>query len=350
MENAGVFIKYFLFLVIGLAIIIALVVLASSLQSSRSRDITLVPTHNLATIDFVVTWVDASDLVWRKKRNRWAGGNSNSKNDERRYGQGIVTNLEIETCVRSILKYAPWCNRVWIVTDNQIPRFYKELSRSHRHKVTIIDHNDFFINRSDLPTFNSHTIEANLHNINGLSERFIYMNDDNAFTSYVSPEHFFEGDMPVYRSSFVGTSPLTRKILSKIDPSSEMFLTCTSNLNVYSKGIFTWRYPHHAVPLCRSFFSDRVVTRIGITTYNICSSKFRDISDIPPIHCAVLQALDDKRANIYNGEIYQTLFAEKLSSKHNLREYHEVCFNNITERDDAKTVQDLASLGQWDLH
>ena len=42
-----------------------------------------------------------------------------------------------------------------------------------------------------LPTFNSHAIEACLHRINGLSEHFIYMNDDVFFGREVSRDLFF---------------------------------------------------------------------------------------------------------------------------------------------------------------
>ena len=42
-----------------------------------------------------------------------------------------------------------------------------------------------------LPTFNSHAIETALHRIPGLSEQFIYVNDDVFFARPVRPEVFF---------------------------------------------------------------------------------------------------------------------------------------------------------------
>ena len=44
-------------------------------------------------------------------------------------------------------------------------------------KLNIVCHEDF-IPQKFLPTFNSHTIEWNFHRIPGLTEQFVYFNDD----------------------------------------------------------------------------------------------------------------------------------------------------------------------------
>lgn len=51
---------------------------------------------------------------------------------------------------------------------------------------------EIFINRTHhLPTFSSPAIEANLHNIRGLSRCFIYVNDDIIFGKPVEPDDFY---------------------------------------------------------------------------------------------------------------------------------------------------------------
>jgi hypothetical protein len=45
-------------------------------------------------------------------------------------------------------------------------------------KISIVSHKDIFPDASVLPTFNSHAIESCLHRIEGLSENFLYFNDD----------------------------------------------------------------------------------------------------------------------------------------------------------------------------
>ena len=45
-------------------------------------------------------------------------------------------------------------------------------------RLTIITHEDIFENTAHLPTFSSPAIESNLWRIPGLSEKFLYFNDD----------------------------------------------------------------------------------------------------------------------------------------------------------------------------
>ena len=47
------------------------------------------------------------------------------------------------------------------------------------------------MNSSHLPAFSSPSIESHLHRIPGLSDKFIYMNDDVMFGKEVWPDDFF---------------------------------------------------------------------------------------------------------------------------------------------------------------
>src|SRR5699024_9004422 len=53
-----------------------------------------------------------------------------------------------------------------------------------------------YISKEYLPTFSSHPIELNLHRIDGLSERFVYFNDDVFLTKEVEKEDFFKNGLP----------------------------------------------------------------------------------------------------------------------------------------------------------
>ena len=44
-----------------------------------------------------------------------------------------------------------------------------------------VTHEEIFVNKSHLPTFSSPAIEAHIHRIPGLSQNFIYFNDDVMF-------------------------------------------------------------------------------------------------------------------------------------------------------------------------
>lgn len=66
---------------------------------------------------------------------------------------------------------------------------------TYSSKVKIIDHREI-IDDKYLPVFNSSVIEMNIDKIPGLSEKFVYFNDDMLLNRPLSPEDFFQGDQP----------------------------------------------------------------------------------------------------------------------------------------------------------
>ena len=92
---------------------------------------------------------------------------------------------------------APWINKIYIVTDDQTPAW---LDTSHP-KVQMVSHRDI-LPVEWLPTFNSHALEASITNIEGLSERFLYANDDTFFARPVTPDFFYTKEgLPIARFS-----------------------------------------------------------------------------------------------------------------------------------------------------
>lgn len=152
-------------------------------------------------IDAVVTWVDGNDLVHQEKLNRYLvqiGRKPRSASRARFNSIG-----EIDYCIKSLLKFAPFLRRIFIVTDAQMPPMFKfldELSLSDREKLVLVDHRQIFPEDVDcLPTFNSLTIETVLHRIPGLSEHFVYLNDDFFLINPVKRQDWFDEGMPVIR-------------------------------------------------------------------------------------------------------------------------------------------------------
>jgi hypothetical protein len=147
-------------------------------------------------IDMVYLWVDGSDEKWLAKKNselKKIGGVPDTAAGENRY----FDNDELLFSLRSVEKFAPWVNHVFIVTDNQIPKWLN----SDNPKVTIIDHTDI-IPKTALPCFNSTVIELFIPCIPNLSEHFLYANDDMLFMSKVKPSYFFTQDgIPIIRAN-----------------------------------------------------------------------------------------------------------------------------------------------------
>lgn len=99
----------------------------------------------------------------------------------------FADNDELKYSLRSLERYAPWVRKVYIVTNGQIPSWLN----LDCPRVTIVTHEEIFPNKSHLPTYSSPAIETHLHRIQGLSQRFIYLNDDVFFGKEVWPEDFY---------------------------------------------------------------------------------------------------------------------------------------------------------------
>ncbi|MGP5258911.1 Stealth CR1 domain-containing protein [Brachybacterium paraconglomeratum] len=142
-------------------------------------------------IDAVFTWVDGTDPAWLERKRAALEQNlghpmPEAAADDLRF----VGHDELRHSLRSLEQYAPWIRHVYLVTDGQRPDWLREDSEW----VTVVDHRDIAPPGTVLPTFNSQAIEANLHRIDGLSEHFLYFNDDMFLSSPVQPELFFHAN------------------------------------------------------------------------------------------------------------------------------------------------------------
>jgi Protein of unknown function (DUF3184). len=123
-------------------------------------------------IDIVYSWVDGQDRSHQIKRQLYRSKQKKLHKESAATGR-FIDNNELLYSLRSIGEFAPWVNKVFIVTDNQIPKWLN----TNNHRIQVIDHSQI-LPKHALPTFNSHVIEAYLHLIPGLSEQYIYFNDD----------------------------------------------------------------------------------------------------------------------------------------------------------------------------
>ncbi|CAN5317417.1 stealth family protein [soil metagenome] len=135
-------------------------------------------------IDIVFSWVDGTSSEFQRARAQRMKAYVVGEGDdsEARYRQID----ELKYALRSVYLYAPWIRRIFIVTDSPTPVWLAE-----HPAVTIVRSEEFFSDQDALPTHNSHAVESQLHKIDGLSEHFLYSNDDMFFGRPVRPEMFF---------------------------------------------------------------------------------------------------------------------------------------------------------------
>ncbi len=175
-------------------------------------------------IDIVFSWVDGTDLEWQRARaarmQSYVVGEGD--NHEARYRQID----ELKYAMRSVHLFAPWIRNIFIVTDSPRPEWLADHPR-----VRVMRSAEFFSDPEVLPTYNSHAVESQLHRIPGLSEHFIYSNDDMFFGRELSPQAFFTsggisrfvesntriglGDASPVRSGFENAARVNRALLEK---------------------------------------------------------------------------------------------------------------------------------------
>jgi len=154
-------------------------------------------------IDAVILWVDGNDEKHRSKMLPYL--EDKSKVNSERYKTRYFQVNEIKFTIDSIFKFATFIRNIYIITDNQIPSFLKENERNNKYgNVKIVDHKTIFKNyETYLPTFNNRPIETCMHLIPGMSEHFIYFNDDFFLINETKPEDFFKNGMPILRGKWL---------------------------------------------------------------------------------------------------------------------------------------------------
>ena len=143
---------------------------------------------NSGKIDFVIAWVDGNDADWRAEKAHY-DGSAKMDNSDTPVRYRDWDNLQY--WFRGVEKFAPWVNKIYFITWGHLPKWLN----TDNPKLVIVNHRDY-IPEKYLPTFNSHTIELNMHRIKGLSENFVYFNDDMFLINKVKPEEFFVNDFP----------------------------------------------------------------------------------------------------------------------------------------------------------
>ena len=165
----------------------------------------------------------------------------------------------------------------WLNTDNE--------------KLVIVNHRDYIPGKY-LPTFNANTIEMNFHRIPGLSEQFVYFNDDMFLGRPVRPEDFFRDGKP--RDAFILDaiyfSPNTAghyigndmEIINKYFTPAETFRRL--KLSQYLNPGYQFRNLYRTVvlrqwPWFPGLYADHIATSFLKSTYELIWQKEGDVLD-----------------------------------------------------------------------
>mgnify|MGYP001356317549 FL=1 len=229
-------------------------------------------------IDAVFTWVDGNDIDWISRKSNFIDDKPEKLQNKKVNSKGrFFDNDELKYSLRSIYQFAPWINNIYIITDNQTPKW---LNINHP-KIHIIDHKEIF-NSKNLPSYNSMAIEMNLHKINGLNNFFLSFNDDFFIGRMTSPEDFFQNGKP---KLFSGKKRFTLEQLSERKSGNEYFhANNNARMLIYKKYNFfpNFNLRHGIKVLDKKILND--LEAVFLDDFeNTRSSNFRTKKDVWPI-------------------------------------------------------------------
>lgn len=147
------------------------------------------------TVDLVCPWVDGNDRKWQEERAKYLCGTPGESDT-------FFRDYELmRYWFRGVEKALPWIRKVHFVTWGHLPQW---LNIDHP-KLNIVRHEDFMPTQY-LPVFSSSPITINIHRIKGLSENFIFTNDDFFYLDYIPEEEYFRDGLPC---DYIELKPIT---------------------------------------------------------------------------------------------------------------------------------------------
>jgi hypothetical protein len=215
-------------------------------------------------VDAIITWVDGTELTHQNKLTQYLKTKGIERNEfahPTRYNQCG----ELEYCIASIMQNAPWIRNIYIVTDQQRPSILERLTQGEwAQRIKLVDHKEIFQGfERFLPTFNSMSIEMMLWRIKGLSERFIYFNDDCLLIRPVKYSDFFQADKVVLRGQW--------KWMRTAGFKEPTFYRSVQQRSARQIGYKWWyfRVTHIPFPLLKSVLADYFTQHADILAENI---------------------------------------------------------------------------------
>jgi hypothetical protein len=256
-------------------------------------------------IDLVYTWVDDNDPAWQTEKQRCQQGLDDHPLASRRsaHPSCYKSRDELLYSLRSVALYAPFVNRIHIVTAGQTPAW---LNTGHP-QINLVFHEDIFNDRTALPTFNANAIESQLHHIPGLEEHFLYLNDDVFFGRMAAVHDYFERDgRPVFYHSDAGI-PDTQPQLT--DTGYEWGIKNARDLLQQDFALPPVKKLLHSPLVLRKSLMDELETKYAASLRTTAGNRFRQMTDVGlvyslfPYYAAIKGqgSLKDPRACGYNN-------------------------------------------------
>ena len=216
-------------------------------------------------IDFVLIWVDGSDPKWLREKKKYDPG---EETDDRKMRYRDYDCLKY--WFRGVEKFAPWVHNIFLVTCGQKPTWLDENNK----KLILVDHKDFIPDQY-LPTFSSHPIELNIHRIKGLSETFVYFNDDMFIVNKVKKNDFFKNGLPC-DTAVINAHPSIKNTLHISETNMEIINDHFKKTDVLRRHPLQWFRFKYGAKLLRTICLLPWPEFIGIWDHHLASSFLKE--------------------------------------------------------------------------
>lgn len=272
--------------------------------------------NDFPEIDMVYLWVNGNDPEWIKKKERFTGEVSQNLGTDCK--ARFIDNDELRHSLRALEKNAPWIRNIFIVTDNQVPHWLN----LDNPKIKIIDHKDILPPES-IPCFNSVVIEHCLHKIPGLSEHFLYSNDDMFINQPVNPKDFFTAEgKPIVRLNrrWFRKFWLNYRVKVKKQHLDNYNLTMHRAATLVEKklGRYIGHKPHHNVDAYRKTQYEETFNLFKEEIESTLRNHLRADSDIQRIIYSLVPIVKGKAKIKFVGD--KTSFRCHIEKQHYLRD------------------------------
>jgi len=315
-------------------------------------------------IDAVITWVNGNDPEHQAKRSHALAEVFEGK--EVHFEQGATSSTRFSDCgelyynIHLLRINSPWIAKIYLITDNQRPEW---LNREEEKKlgVQLVSHEEIFDGFTHfLPTFNSLSIETVMHRISGLSDRFIYLNDDSFVVSPTREEDYFSRSQPIFRGWV-----RTRRYRSRLE--KLLFENLISPKHIYPdeshhSGLVGLRMGREKIlrgrkhivnlfhtphPIVRTSYAAAMESRLDSNA----KFKFRSEEQFAPVPLYANLLFQKRQCKVispdvayFSPDIEQSLSRERISASVNASGVKHACFQSLDEYDDVSRRAALSFL------
>ena len=271
-------------------------------------------------IDMVYLWCDGNDPEFQKRKSQYM---NEAPADKKISGEmRFVDNDELKYSLRSLEKYAPWINHVYIITDRQVPKWLN----TDYEKVTVVDHSEI-MPKEIIPLFNATVIEYFLPFVPNLSEKFLYSNDDMFFGAPITPVYFFCDGKPIVRMRKSKSLPHKNDTMSKCARHALGLLEGTYNRR-------EWYRMHHNIDAYTKSAYINTLERYSDVFSASYGNRFRAENDVARVIFGVDAVYADKaKLQIVK---HPSIFERKVLSL-----FKKVTWDNLIGNESEKTRQNI---------